>query len=172
MNTRKGFTLVELLVVIAILAILATVSVVGYTSFIDRADQSNNDTEAHQIESAIETILMFDDEYVISDTTVGTTRTVYVIAKVTTDGADKGKYVVFKKTSTLEDDEWSDLEGVEVAVTGTATSVDLTAEFKKLDDLKGLFEKGKIEYVPSTNMLVYYRDNTDTTIKTEIDLNK
>ena len=35
----KGFTLVELLVVIAILAILATVSVVGYTQYIDGANQ-------------------------------------------------------------------------------------------------------------------------------------
>ena len=58
----KGFTLVELLVVIAILAILATVSVVGYTSFIDRANQSNSDTEAHQIESAIESALIIPDE--------------------------------------------------------------------------------------------------------------
>ena len=44
----KGFTLVELLVVIAILAILATVSVVGYTSFIDSAKDSNAETELHQ----------------------------------------------------------------------------------------------------------------------------
>lgn len=36
----KGFTLVELLVVIAILAILATVSVVGYTSYIQNANNS------------------------------------------------------------------------------------------------------------------------------------
>ena len=36
----KGFTLVELLVVIAILAILATVSVVGYTSYIENANKS------------------------------------------------------------------------------------------------------------------------------------
>ena len=39
-NSKKGFTLVELLVVIAILAILATVAVVGYTSFIDKANES------------------------------------------------------------------------------------------------------------------------------------
>ena len=38
---KKGFTLVELLVVIAILAVLATVSVVGYTSFITKANNSN-----------------------------------------------------------------------------------------------------------------------------------
>ncbi len=41
-QTKKGFTLVELLVVIAILAILATVSVVGYTAFIQRAHESND----------------------------------------------------------------------------------------------------------------------------------
>lgn len=39
-KNKKGFTLVELLVVIAILAILATVAVVGYTSFIEQANQS------------------------------------------------------------------------------------------------------------------------------------
>lgn len=54
----KGFTLVELLVVIAILAILATVSVVGYTSFIERADQSNADVEANQIKTIVESGLM------------------------------------------------------------------------------------------------------------------
>ena len=53
MNTRKGFTLVELLVVIAILAILATVSVVGYTSFIDRANQSTALQEMTQIRDSI-----------------------------------------------------------------------------------------------------------------------
>ena len=49
MNTRKGFTLVELLVVIAILAILATVSVVGYTSFINNANNSVALSELTQI---------------------------------------------------------------------------------------------------------------------------
>ncbi len=52
-NAKKGFTLVELLVVIAILAILATVSVVGYTSFIDRANQSTAMQEMTQIRDSI-----------------------------------------------------------------------------------------------------------------------
>lgn len=39
-NYKKGFTLVELLIVIAILAILATVVVVSYVSYIDKANQS------------------------------------------------------------------------------------------------------------------------------------
>ena len=48
-NKMKGFTLVELLVVIAILAILATVSVVGYTSFIESATVSNDENIAAQL---------------------------------------------------------------------------------------------------------------------------
>lgn len=60
MNTRKGFTLVELLVVIAILAILATVSVVGYTSFINSADQAAMDQETHQIENIIDSALIIN----------------------------------------------------------------------------------------------------------------
>lgn len=87
----KGFTLVELLVVIAILAILATVSVVGYTSFINRAEQSNADTEAHQIETTIESYLIAGESYVVGTTTVttgegeeATTSTVNVV--VNADG--------------------------------------------------------------------------------------
>ena len=59
-NSKKGFTLVELLVVIAILAILATVAVVGYTSFIDKANQSNDRTLVAQLNTAI---LRVDGEY-------------------------------------------------------------------------------------------------------------
>ena len=56
----KGFTLVELLVVIAILAILATVSVVGYTSFIAEADKTAAETDARNIEKIIEADLVID----------------------------------------------------------------------------------------------------------------
>ena len=82
MNTRKGFTLVELLVVIAILAILATVSVVGYTTFIERAERSNAETEAHQIETTIKSYTIAEMSY-----TLGTVEgeddvvTTYFIAK-------------------------------------------------------------------------------------------
>lgn len=92
MNTRKGFTLVELLVVIAILAILATVSVVGYTSFIERADQSNADVEANQIKTIVTSALMGANDCVVlvKDTAADgeTANGIYV-----TKGTD-GKYVV------------------------------------------------------------------------------
>ena len=78
MNTRKGFTLVELLVVIAILAILATVSVVGYTSFIGEAEQTAIDTDVANIEGFIEKNLILSNSFVL-----GT-----VDATITTPGAN------------------------------------------------------------------------------------
>ena len=48
-NKKKGFTLVELLVVIAILAILAAVSVVGYLAFTEKAKLSNDQTTIKMI---------------------------------------------------------------------------------------------------------------------------
>ena len=64
-SKKKGFTLVELLVVIAILAILVTVSIIGYKTFIDRANRSNAENEARQIEQLIKSALILDDEVYI-----------------------------------------------------------------------------------------------------------
>ena len=69
-NKKKGFTLVELLVVIAILAILATVSTVGYTAFVKSARNSNAATELEQIARIIETDLMDDGKLTIGTTEI------------------------------------------------------------------------------------------------------
>ena len=50
---KKGFTLVELIVVIAIIAILATVSVVGYSAFLKNANQSKVNQELAQAENVL-----------------------------------------------------------------------------------------------------------------------
>jgi len=94
-NIKKGFTLVELLVVIAILAILASVSVVGYLGFTQKANQSNCDTELAQVENVLlsletgdEIVYNNDDnktvKYTVSMTEIKSnlyTITVYVGAK-------------------------------------------------------------------------------------------
>jgi len=53
-NAKKGFTLVELLIVIAILAILATVAIVGYTSYINKAQLSVDQQLATQMNTLLE----------------------------------------------------------------------------------------------------------------------
>ena len=68
-NTKKGFTLVELLVVIAILAILATVSVVGYTSFIDRAHKSNAEALLNQVVDYVYSAEVSKTPYTVTVTT-------------------------------------------------------------------------------------------------------
>ena len=64
---KKGFTLVELLVVIAIIAILATVSVVGYTAFIKKANASNAVSELSQIKDAVNAAILDGKESVTVD---------------------------------------------------------------------------------------------------------
>ena len=53
-NTKNGFTLVELLVVIAIVAILATVAIVGYTSFMQKANLSNDQAFVTQANTTLQ----------------------------------------------------------------------------------------------------------------------
>ncbi len=53
-QTKKGFTLVELLVVIAILAVLATVSIIGYVSFINKAQLSVDQQTTKQMNIVLE----------------------------------------------------------------------------------------------------------------------
>ena len=72
-NNKKGFTLVELLVVIAILAILASVAVVGYTAFVDKAKESKAKTELHQIVEYVNAELIDDGKWTVD--TVNATRT-------------------------------------------------------------------------------------------------
>ena len=53
-KTKKGFTLVELLVVITILAVLATVSVIGYRNFTKKAQISNDTSLVAQLNLALQ----------------------------------------------------------------------------------------------------------------------
>ncbi len=66
-NRKKGFTLVELLVVIAILAILATVSVVGYTSFIDRANKSVDRQTVEQLNNLVAAGALTESDFTLAE---------------------------------------------------------------------------------------------------------
>lgn len=66
-NTKKGFTLVELLVVIAILAILATVSVVGYTSFIESANVAVDEDLVAQLNNFLAAYKVNNTEDITAD---------------------------------------------------------------------------------------------------------
>ena len=139
----KGFTLVELLVVIAILAVLATVSVVGYTSFITKANNSNALTECKQAE-----------DIVLSD----------LIS--TGKEADAVKYA--KVGDTTYEFKYSQGKGKVQITTATAptgtTPTDIKTTFPDLAELAGSFTAttvtvGSGESAKSSAALVYTTSN-------------
>lgn len=62
-KTRKGFTLVELIIVIAVIAILAAIAVPQFAGYIERGNKSNDDALAALIEKSI--MLLIADETII-----------------------------------------------------------------------------------------------------------
>lgn len=64
-NDKKGFTLVELIVVLVILAILAALLIPALTGYIDRAKEKQVIAETRQVVMAAQTLL--DEKYAYVD---------------------------------------------------------------------------------------------------------
>ena len=80
---KKGFTLVELLVVMAILAILSTVSVVGYLGFTEKAKQSKLETEMVQVREVVRGMLLDGSDVRVGETTFSMENGVVTVDKST-----------------------------------------------------------------------------------------
>lgn len=161
-NKRKGFTLVELLVVIAILAILATVSVVGYTSFIEKANKSNASTEAAEIEKLIKSVLMVDGEYTLATVYDSSDATKVTEKYVIKEFNNSGYYQVVKVTLDTSGNS-SDSEALVNANTvfvGSTTTGKITVN----DDLADVLGSKNTLTVASSNESL--TSNSSTTTKT------
>ena len=142
-NKRKGFTLVELLVVIAILAILATVSVVGYTAFIAKANQSNANTEMTQIKSAVNAAVLDGSEIVTVKVAEGESAT-DVEYVVTFTYADEKLSAVVKKEGvpvTTDADKYVELAIAQFAEMDVATNLEVTFDSTDTDLIESITYK-------------------------------
>lgn len=117
---KKGFTLVELVVVIAIIAILSAVSVAGYFGFTTNARKTATKQEAKDIANLI--LVVAADEETTGVTNDGTKVTLTYTESSTTDAAELVK--------ALANAGWEMPTGATLAETATTTTDKEITELK------------------------------------------
>lgn len=149
LKEKKGFTLVELIVVLVILAILAALLVPALTGYIDKAKRKQIVAETRQIVMASQTLI--DEQY--AKVTAST-----VTSNVTIDSGDKAKTGVSGGTITLALMDIQELSEVTGGTYPKGISVDGKGKITSL-----VYENGtkKCTYIPGG------ADNTDGQYKVE-----
>ena len=143
-NKKKGFTLVELIVVLVILAILAALLIPALTGYIEKANNKSVVAETRQIVMAAQTIV--DEQYAKNDTTsLKGTDSKYTVALGDKTGISNGVITISYK-------ELQELSEVKVNETGSQVSSPITIN-----------EKGKITELTYTkgNKVCKYQPGND-----------
>lgn len=108
MKNNKGFSLVELIVVIAIMAILAAVAIPTFAGFITKANEASDESYLNDIAYAVE-LKLAEEGGIPATTTLKVKLTTNATTKVTT--VEK---IILDDTDNTKDSELTiaDLEGV------------------------------------------------------------
>ena len=90
-TNNKGFSLVELIIVIAIMAILAGAIAPALISYIDKSRKSNDVSSCKTIKTAVETALGNEDIYAYLTNNSGKITTITIAPGVATSAEGSGK---------------------------------------------------------------------------------
>ena len=103
LNNRKGFTLIELIVVIAIIGILAAILIPQFTGFQQKAKSTQMTVEAKQIATAADSLLIENAAAAVNNASVAALAGPDITASHITTMSAVGGHVTFSYTKTLDD---------------------------------------------------------------------
>lgn len=86
LKNEKGFSLIEMLIVIAILALLASLIIPRLTTSLDEAENTTNEANIKLVQSAVERYYFDKKEYPTTDKSNGGSSGVAIDMKALVDG--------------------------------------------------------------------------------------
>lgn len=118
-NNKKGFTLVELIVVLVILAILAALLIPALTGYIDKAKEKSITAETRQVVMAAQTLV--DEEY--GALSVADAATAITIEANATAGTSSDKQVTTAEIAKLAEVGEKNIVSGTVGTDGKVTEI-------------------------------------------------
>ncbi len=123
-NKKKGFTLVELIVVLVILAILAALLIPALTGYIDKARRKSVVAETRQVVMAAQSLI--DEQYAKSETFASNTI-ITVDDKATTSSIDSEGNITLAKKDIVELSETTgDIGSITISTKGKVETLQYT----------------------------------------------
>lgn len=147
-HAQKGFTLIELMIVVAIIGILAAVAIPQYQNYIAKSQMTRVVGELSALKSAAEVAVTEGKEVVLTEANVGTDFATKASLGYTTSSLLSGVVVADESAATVN---WTGTLGGQAAaaVKGTKVEIARTADGSYTCTVTGAGSGWKDSYIPT-----------------------